>query len=179
MDIDSCYQLGYVIKPHGLQGDVNIYIDADHPGTYKNLESVFILLDNQLVPFFISDFKISGNKALLSLEESNDIDFANTLKGAGIYLPLELLPKLSDDQFYFHEIISYQVIDGKLGELGKVVNILSMGPQDIMTVDYRGTEILVPINDQTVYRVDKKKEWVYVNLPDGLLDIYTASQNED
>ena len=179
MDIDSCYQLGYIIKPHGLNGDVSIFIDADQPRTYENLESVFILLDNQLVPFFISGIKISGNKALLSLEESNDIEFANQLKGAGLYLPLDFLPELEDDQFYYHEIVGYVVVDDNLGKVGKVLNVLSIGPQDILTVDHLGVEILIPINDETVYEVDKKKEEVYVNLPDGLLDIYTSPENED
>lgn len=179
MDIDSCYQLGYVVKPHGLQGDVTIYIDADNPNTYKNLESVFIHMDNQLVPFFIKHIKISGHKALLSLEESRNINFANNLKGAELFLPLDRLPELADEHFYYHEIIGYEVIDKETGELGKVLNILSAGPQDILTVDHDGIEVLIPINEETVYKVDKKKELVYVNLPDGLLEIYTTSRNED
>ena len=179
MDIDSCYQLGYVVKPHGLHGDVTIYIDADNPKTYKNLESVFILMDNQLVPFFIKSIKISDHKALVSLEESRNIEFANNLKGAELYLPLEMLPELTDNHFYYHEIIGYEVIDKNAGQLGKVANILTVGPQDILTVDHNGKEVLVPINDDTVYKVDKKKGLVYVNLPDGLLEIYTSSQNED
>ena len=132
-------------------------------------------MDNQLVPFFITGLKIQGPKALLSLEESNDIDFANKLKGAGLYLPLDILPELSDGQFYYHEIIEFVVQDDSLGELGKVINVLSMGPQDIMTIEHEGKEVLIPINEQTVYKVDKKKELVYVNLPDGLLEIYKDS----
>ncbi|MEN8250302.1 MAG: ribosome maturation factor RimM [Bacteroidota bacterium] len=174
MDINSCYQLGYVIKPHGLQGDVNIYIDADDPMAYKNLESVLILQDNQLIPFFITSLKISGNKALLNLEESNNIESANNLKGAELYLPLEALPELEGDQFYYHDIIGYKVKDDSQGDIGKIVSIMSAGPQDIITVDHKGQEVLIPINDDTVYRVDKKKELVYVNLPDGLLEIYTS-----
>ena len=102
MDIDSCYQLGYVIKPHGLKGDISIYIDADEPQAYRNLESVFIQQDNNLVPFFIAKIKISGQKAILSLEESTTIESAQSLKGSALFLPLTALPELTDDQFYFH-----------------------------------------------------------------------------
>lgn len=175
MDIDSCYQLGYVIKPHGLQGDVNVYIDADDPKAYKSLESVFIRKGNQLIPFFVSKINISGNKALLSLEESNDIESANSLKGAELYLPLDVLPNLEDNQFYYHEIIGYKVKDDTRGDIGKVISIMSAGPQDIMTIAFESKEVLVPVNNETVYKVDKKNEVVYVNLPDGLLEIYISS----
>jgi len=180
MNIDSCYQLGYIIKPHGLNGDVSIYIDADNPQAYRDLVSVFIQQDKQLIPFFITRLNISSNKAILSLEESTSIDAANKLKGAALYLPLSLLPELSNDQFYFHEIIGYTVYDKALGEIGEVTTIFDAGPQDLLAIDHKGKEVLVPINDETVGKVNKDKKQIFVNLPAGLIDIYLADEiNED
>ena len=177
MDIDSCYQLGYVIKPHGLKGDISIYIDADEPQVYKNLESVLIQQDSQLVPFFISKIKVSEQKAILSLEDSNDIESAQLLKGSALYLPLSALPKLKDDQFYFHEIIGFIVKDEHLGEIGPVTTVYDAGPQDLLAIEHMGKEVLLPINDETVKQVDKNKKQIFVNIPDGLLDIYLSDQD--
>ena len=176
MDIDSCYQLGYVIKPHGLKGDISIFIDADEPLAYRNLESVLIQQDNQLVPFFISKIKVSGQKAILSLEDSNDIESAQLLKGSALYLPLSALPELEDDQFYFHEIIGFIVEDENLGEIGPVTTVYDAGPQDLLAIEHMGKEVMLPINDETVKRVDKNKKQIFVNIPDGLLDIYLSDQ---
>ena len=179
MDIDSCYQLGYVIKPHGLKGDISIYIDADEPQVYKNLESVLIQQDSQLVPFFISKIKVSGQKAILSLEDSNDIETAQLLKGSALYLPLSALPELKDDQFYFHEIIGFIVEDENLGEIGPVTTVYDAGPQDLLAIEHMGKEVLVPINDETVKRLDKNKKQIFVKIPDGLLDIYLSDQDRE
>ena len=179
MDIDSCYQLGYVIKPHGLKGDISIFIDADDPQAYRTLESVFIQQDKQLVPFFINRIKVSGQKAILSLEESKSIDEAANLKGAELYLPLSFLPDLAEDQFYFHEIVGYLVEDGDIGVIGKVVKVFDLGPQDLIAIDYQGKEVLLPINDETIAKVDKKKEVIKVNLPEGLLDIYSSDEQDE
>jgi 16S rRNA processing protein RimM len=179
MDIDSCYQLGYVIKPHGLKGDVSIYIDADEPQAYRNLESVLIQQDNQLVPFFITKIKISGQKAILNLEESNDIEAAQLLKGSALFLPLSALPELTDEQFYFHEIIGFTVQDENLGEIGPVATVYDAGPQDLLAIEHKGKEVLVPINDETVKKVDKNKKQIFVNIPDGLLDIYLSEQDSE
>ena len=179
MDIDSCFQLGYVIKPHGLKGDVSIFIDADDPQVYKNLESVLIQQDNQLVPFFISKIKVSGQKAIISLEDSNDFESAQLLKGSALFLPLSALPKLTDQQFYFHEIIGFAVKDENLGEIGPVLTVYDAGPQDLLAIEHKSREVLVPINDETVKRVDKNKKQILVNIPDGLLDIYLSDQNSE
>jgi 16S rRNA processing protein RimM len=179
MDIDSCYQLGYVIKPHGLKGDISIFIDADDPQAYRTLESVFIQQDKQLIPFFISQIKISGQKAILTLEESNNIDDASSLKGSALYLPLTFLPVLTEDQFYFHEIIGYVVKDGALGEIGIVTAVYDIGPQDLLAINYQGKEVLLPINDETISKVEKLKETIIVNLPEGLLDIYTSEEHDE
>ena len=176
MDFDSCYELGYISKPHGLNGDVSIVIDADIPQDYKNLESVFIEQDKQLVPFFISRIRISGNKAILSLDESNSIEFAQKLKGAKLYLPLEFLPALKDDQFYFHEIIGFNITDEVTGDLGKITTVYDAGPQDIIAFEHQGKEILLPVNDKTIIRVDKSTNTLHVSIPDGLLDIYLDDQ---
>ena len=179
MDIDSCYQLGYVIKPHGLKGDVSIYIDADEPQAYRNLESVLIQQDNQLVPFFITKIKISGDKAILNLEGSTTIEAAQLLKGSALFLPLSALPELSEDQFYFHEIIGFNVEDESLGEIGPVSTVYDAGPQDLLAIEHKGHEVLLPINDETVIKVDKNKKQIMVNIPDGLLDIYLSDQDRE
>ena len=179
MDIDSCYQLGYVIKPHGLKGDVSIFIDADDPQAYRNLESVFIQQDNQLVPFFISKIKISGQKAILNLEDSNNIETAQILKGSALFLPLTALPELNEHQFYFHEIIGFVVHDESVGKIGPVTTVYDAGPQDLLAIEHKGKEVLVPINDETIKKVDKNKKQIFVNIPDGLLDIYLSDQDRE
>jgi 16S rRNA processing protein RimM len=176
MDFDSCYELGYITKPHGLKGDVSIVIDADTPEAYRNLESVFIEQDKQLVPFFVSAIKLSGNKAILSLEESTNIEFAQTLKGAKLFLPLDFLPELDDDQFYFHEIIGFTISDQESGILGKIETVYDAGPQDLIAFIYKQKEILLPINDNTIIKVDKESRTLHVSIPDGLLDIYLNDQ---
>ena len=52
MTVDECYLLGYIIKAHGLKGEVQVAIDADSPEAYQDLESVFVQQGQQLVPFF-------------------------------------------------------------------------------------------------------------------------------
>ena len=174
MRIDDCYQLGYVIKTHGLHGELSIMLDVDFPDAYENLESVFVATAGSdiLVPFFVEHLAVRQNKALIKFEEIDTIDQAETLLKAQLYLPLESLPPLADDQFYYHEIIGFTVEDEQQGPLGVVQEVYESTGQDMIVMRYQEKEVFIPINNDIVPRVDKKRSVVYVNLPEGLLDVY-------
>ncbi len=172
MNVDECYQLCYIIKPHGLQGKVGIYLDVDIPKKYSKLESVFVEINKKLVPFFIEEIAIQGQKATVKFEDIDSIESAENIAGSDLYLPLNLLEELSDDQYYYHEIIGYKIIDKSKGELGEVVTVFTMPNQDLISSMYQGKEILIPINNHIIKSVNKQKKEVSVDLPDGLLDIY-------
>ena len=87
MDIDECFELGYIIKPHGLNGAVSIYLDTDFPEEYIKLESVFVNVKQKLVPFFIESIQVNGHKAIVNFEDINSLEQSEELKGCSIHLP--------------------------------------------------------------------------------------------
>jgi 16S rRNA processing protein RimM len=64
MDIENCYKIGYVIKPHGLKGGVTVSLDADIPNDFSSLETVFLQEAHSLVPYFIESVSLKGNPSL-------------------------------------------------------------------------------------------------------------------
>lgn len=172
MNRENCYQLGFVIKPHGIVGDVYIYLDVDAPQEYKKLESVFIEINNKLVPFFISAIAVRGLKALVHFEGCDSLNQAEMLKSKKIYLPLETLPELEGDQFYYHEILGYTVVDKNDGPLGKVVNVYSRSGQDLLAMNYKNKEVLIPITGEIIGKADTERLELSVDLPNGLLELY-------
>ena len=78
---DECYQLGHIIKTHGLKGIVSIELDVDHPNDYSKLESVFLEKSGNLIPFFIKKILMNGTKTLIHFEGIDHIDLARDLIG--------------------------------------------------------------------------------------------------
>jgi 16S rRNA processing protein RimM len=180
MNIDACYQLGYIVRTHGVKGQVVAFFDVDYPEDYEELESVFLQLNGKLVPFFIDALDIQPNgRIIIKFEDVDSIVEAEKLKSIPLFLPLDQLPELDEDQFYFHEVIGYTVIDEQLGELGTIREIYEMPYQDLMAMDYQGVEVLIPVQDELILRADKVAHKLYVNLPDGLVDMYTNPTGPD
>ena len=89
-----------------------------------------------------------------------------------MYLPLELLPKLEGNTFYFHEVIGFKIIDKTFGEVGILKSINDSTAQALFEIDRNGIEILIPMNDKFILKVDRKHQCIEVNTPEGLIDLY-------
>ena len=172
MKLDECFEIGFIIKPHGLKGALNIRLDVDEPEKYRGMESVIVKIGGDLIPFFISNFQIHGEKGILQLADINTIEAANQLKSCPLLLPLDLLPKLGKGQFYYHDIIGYSIVDRSLGKLGTIQNVYTGGNQDLIEMKYKKKDVLIPVNHEIVGEANHEKREVNVMLPDGLLDIY-------
>jgi 16S rRNA processing protein RimM len=173
MNKDQCFQIGRIAKVHGLRGEVNVVLDVDYPEDYEGLEHLFLDQKGRLVPFFLEHFVIQpGGRALAKFEELNTIEQVESLVGSEVFLPLTELPELEEDQYYYHELIGYEVIDEVLGLIGPVQIIYDLETQDLLGVLHQGKEVLIPIQDGIITQVDKAANKVYCRLPEGLLDIY-------
>ena len=173
MQKEECFYLGNIVKKHSFKGEVVVKLDTDEPELYRNLESVFVDLGNNLVPFFIE--KSSLHKSDLLRVKFEDVDTeedADDLMKAELYLPLDLLPKLEGDKFYFHEVIGYTAIDENFGEIGIIKNINDTTSQAIFEIDRDGKEVLIPMIDDFIKKLDRNKKTILLQVPDGLIDLY-------
>ncbi|SDL68442.1 16S rRNA processing protein RimM [Catalinimonas alkaloidigena] len=180
MNPEECFLLGTVRKPHGLRGELSIFLDVDDPGRYEHLESVLVELRQEdgsarLIPFFVESMRLTGPLTLMRLEGLGSLEEAEPFRGARLFLPLEALPPLKGDQFYYHEILGFRIVDEAMGPLGEITDVYELPAQDLIVMQYRESEILIPIQDEVVKGVDRTKRELYCHLPDGLLDIYLNS----
>ncbi len=169
MEKAKCFKIGYVAKTHGLKGEVTImYTD------YADLEStksVFVEQNDNLVPYFIDHVSSRLDKAFVKFEDVNTLEAANLLKGCSVYLDKTLRPKLKKGEFYDDEVIGFVVEDEELGLLGSIKEVVASGPNRLLSIDYLGKEVLVPINGPFIQSVNKTKKKIIVQLPDGFLDL--------
>jgi 16S rRNA processing protein RimM len=179
MKLDQCFQLGVVLKPHGLKGELYISLDTDYPEDYQEMESVFMLQNGKLVPFFIEHIQLKNKEALVKFEDVEDKEGALSLRGNTLHLPLTDLPELTGNQFYFHEIDGFKIEDTEKGMLGIVKEVFEAGHQDLIGMEYQGKEVLIPINDEVILDVDRNNKLLRVSLPEGLLELYLEEDEKE
>ncbi len=149
-------------------------LDADEPEKYSELDSVFILLKKTLVPFFIDKMTLrpNSNQAIIKFKDIDDEKKAEYLIDRKIYLPIDILPPLSGNQFYFHEVEGFSVYDTRHGYIGKIKQILDYPGNPLFQIEYKENEVLIPVCDDYIKEVKRDLKEILVTTPDGLLDIY-------
>ncbi len=170
---EECFYLGKIAKKFSFKGEVLIYLDTDEPEQYDKMESVFVEFNKNLVPFFIENSSIhKGDFLRVKFEDVDSEQDADELIGCHIYLPLSMLPKLEGNKFYFHEVIGFEVIDERLGNIGKIVSINDSTAQPLFEIDFQGKEILIPMINHFIIEVNRKEKKILLKTPEGLVDLY-------
>lgn len=172
MTKEECFYLGRVAKTHGIKGEITIKLDVDDPSAYHGMKYFFLEINKVLTPFFVEKITDSGDKFFVSIQDVKTVEAASALTGKSVYLPLELLPKLSGKQFYYHEVKGFMLIDTEKGELGPINDIIEYPTQAIIQVQKDGKEILIPILEHVIQKVDRKAKKLYVTAPEGLIEMY-------
>ena len=83
-----------------------------------------------------------------------------------------------EQQFYYHDIVGFKVLDDNLGRIGVVKTVQEMQTTDMFVVDVESVDVMIPIQEPIYKEIDKTKQTVYVNLPDGYLDVFLSDPNQ-
>jgi 16S rRNA processing protein RimM len=133
---------------------------------------VFVEIKDQLIPWMIEGIHLENNKVNLKLADLKDMEGAEKLVGHFIYLPDELLPKLTGTKFYFHEVTGFKVHDATHGDIGTIDRVIDLPNNPLFAITFNNKEILLPISDEIIRKIDRRKKVIEVIAPEGLIEIY-------
>ncbi len=171
---DSFY-LGHISRPHGYKGEVIAVFDTDQAQKYSRLESVFVELHGELVPFFLEDItQNSKGHFIIRFEGFTTEEQAQEVVGRELFLPLDLLPPLEGKSFYFHEVIGFKMIDINHGELGKCteVIVIDQSAQPLFQIQGKEIEVFVPAIDEFIVEIKREQQEIILDCPSGLVELY-------
>ncbi len=163
--------LGRIIKTSGYEGAVTIKLEHYFSGNIPHIESVFLEIEGRPVPFFIADTEYSGAE-LLKLKF---IDYESDIKmvpfiGSRVFLTTQLTTAKSTSGF--ESFVGFKIIDNKDGLIGTVSEIIDTHGQLLMNLSSpAGKEILIPLHEDFIVSVDKRKKVLLLDLPEGLTEI--------
>lgn len=170
MRFEDCFKIAYVLKTHGLKGEVTLSLGPECPDL-GGLASLFLEVKGQPVPYFIQSVSLKGTRAFIKLEGVNSIDEAALLKGCSVYIPKAFRPSRPRGEFYNDEVIGFEVTDQIQGPLGHVKEVQENGANRHLIILYLGREIMIPLNGPFIKRINKTSRTFTVELPDGFLEI--------
>jgi 16S rRNA processing protein RimM len=161
--------VGVIVGAHGIKGEVKLKSFTSEPlsiGRYGPLQST----SGQ--QFEITKLKAAKDDFIASLNNVNDRNAAETLKGVELFVAREKLPKLKTHEAYAHDLMGLDVVLENGSILGKLVGMPNFGAGDLLEVAVEGNPetVLIPFTNAFVPQEDFSTGKIVVVLPEGYLD---------
>ncbi len=176
MQYPNHYLLGKIIRTHGVRGDIIVFLDVDEPARYLKMKSVLVEIAGELKEYTVKKVSLQprDKSAIIHLAGVDDMNAAELLLKYNLFQPLSMLPKMKGNDYYFHEIIGFVVVDSLLGDLGVIKDVYDLQQHPVGVMFYKEKEVLFPISNETLRKIDRENKKIFVTLPDGLLEVYMS-----
>lgn len=162
---------GKSLKAQGIKGEIKILPFSDDPADLLGVTQFELRQGNTTRCFKAEKLRCHGKYLAAKFVGIDDRNNAETLTGFEVWVPVEDLPELAPDEFYWHEMEGLQVITTKGRTLGRVISLLATGAHDILVIKGGGDEYLVPATNDIIVRIEEQDGVMIIDPPPGLLEI--------
>ncbi len=168
------FKIGKFVAVHGLKGELLLKHSFGKKTSLKGLETVFIEeKKDSFIPWFIESTKIKGDEeTYIKLEGIDTREAATKLTQKEIWLPETDFKKFAAKSAPAG-LLGYVIINDN-ESIGEILEVIEQPHQLLCRLEIKGKEVLIPINENTLQKIDHKKKQVLLSLPEGLLDIYLS-----
>lgn len=171
--MEDYLRVGVITSPHGVKGEVKVFPTTDDPKRFKKLKTVY-LVDKRGIKnaVNIESVKFFKQFVILKMKEYNSMDEVASLRQVDILIERKDAVPLKANENFIVDLIGLKVVEQETGEeLGKLLDVLQTGANDVYVVDYHGKELLIPSIPQCILDVNIQEGVIKVHLLEGLLDL--------
>ena len=167
------FEVGKILSPHGLKGEVKVNATTDFPEERLATGSrLFIKNNKQYEELIVENTRRHKQFYLVKFEKIDDIDQAEKICSKELYVAETDQQELPEGSYYFKDILNCPVYDAESGEkLGVLENIVTPGAKDIWEIKpEKGKSFWIPNIESVVKKVDLANKRIEVTLLEGLRD---------
>ncbi len=166
------FKVGKLVTVVGLKGELLLKHTLGKKSSLKGLQAIFIEEKKEaFLPWFIESAKIkSDEETYIKLEGIDTRESAAKLTQKEVWLPEDDFKKLAAKTAPV-SLLGYTIIN-ETEALTEILEVIEQPHQLLCRIDLKGKEAFIPLNENTLKKIDHKNKQVHVTLPDGLLEIY-------
>lgn len=159
--------IGFLRRPHGVNGEVIMDIHTDFPERIKPGRKV--LIGEKYQPQTLDTVREHQDGLLVSFCGIDSPEDVGKFRNQWVYVKASDVPPLPEGKYYKYQLVGLDVMDDNGNALGKIVEVLETGANDVYVArDESGKEILLPAIPPVILSVDINQGVMKVHLLEGL-----------
>jgi 16S rRNA processing protein RimM len=170
--VNELLPLGKISKPHGLNGEVRVFLYSGNVDSITRLNRLFIYKkeDEKPVELKISKLRIQNKTTIIGFEGIKTIEEASELRGSIVMVNKCDLPEPKEDEYYWFQLIGLNVVTKEGNFIGTVKNLIDREPQALLVVENDEKEFLIPLVDTIIEGIKLEESEVIITPIEGLFD---------
>lgn len=161
-------EAGRIVKPSGLKGRMKVLSYLESDDILQSLEEIYIKRGLHVETLKLKGIRISGKCFFMDIEGISDLEKAKALVGCEVLIPGDKLQVLPDDEYYWRDLIGFDVVTEDGHFIGKIETIFPTGSNDVFVCTGGEREILLPAITDVVQKIDMEQRKMIVRLLEGL-----------
>lgn len=137
-------RIGLVAKPQGIRGEVKINSLTEQLERFLDLKEVFLEDKGKYEHYNVKGTRLAGECAFLFLEKIYSRDDAEKLRGKYVCVERANAIELPEGRYFIFDIIGCDCVTTLGKSLGRIVDVLQPGANDVYVVQGNKGEILIP-----------------------------------
>lgn len=158
--------VGKVVRPHGITGELKVYLAPEYRGALEGLARVY--LNDTEHAYRVLSCRAHQDAILLRLEGITTRNAAEAVRGARVIIAVAELPELPPGSYYAHQLIGLRVLRDNGEVIGELSEVLATGSNDVYVVKTGSGELLLPALESVVRAIDLCAGTMTVVVPEGL-----------
>ena len=162
--------MGKILKPKGLNGQLWIMVFNEINSVLDSGMSIWISSnDGKNIHKVIDSIKFFSSKSLIKFKDCNSRSDAEKFAGMKFSMSRSIFPALNDDEVYLVDLIGFTVYDKRKLKIGIVNDTISLPNQNIIIVNSKDGEVMIPFVDAHIKLFDKKEKTIIIDSIEGLV----------
>lgn len=157
--------IGQAGRPFGIRGEIKIKPFTESPEAFKR--SRVLYFDD--TPLNVVRTRIHKGAVLALVEGIGTPEEASALQGCLVRTDPKNLPPKDEDEFYWFELVDMEVTTTDGRYLGRIVEVIPTGANDVIIVQGPYGEVLLPMIDDVVKEIDEGLRKMIVDPLEGLV----------
>jgi len=159
---DDLVVMGRVAAPYAVKGWVKVQTFTEYLDSLLDYPAWWLGKAGKWREVEVLEAKVHGQTLLAHLEGIDDRDAAEALNGFEIAVARDEMPPAEDDEYYWSDLIGFQVVNLAGESLGRLDGFLETGAHDVMQVKGE-KDRLIPFTAPIVDRVELEAKRVVVD----------------
>jgi 16S rRNA processing protein RimM len=160
--------VGRIGRAHGVLGEATIEVRTDNPDQRFTLGSKLTLDNgNELI---VKTARWHNQVLLLSFEGISDRNKVEALKDQLLSAHVDI-SDLAPGEYHYQQLIGSTVFLNSGQLIGSVIEVVALPGQDLLSVDYQGRQVLIPMVKAIIRSIDITNKKIVIDPPEGLIDV--------